>query len=134
MKKALAIDPQERDANYHLGKIARERGELQDALNHFSIVVEQDDKYALNEIWREIGATYMAAGMNTEAADALEKYVSRRPVDPEGLYYFGKVLREQNNDERAREMFEQAIESVKIAPGYRRREIQKWGKLAEKEI
>lgn len=134
LNKAIEIDPEEIDANYQLGKIAREKGDLQDALDHFSIVVEQDDKYSLNEIWREIGATYMAANMNTEAADALEKYVDRRPVDPEGLYYLGKVLKAQGKSERAREMFEQAVESVKIAPHYRRREIQKWQKIAEKEI
>jgi hypothetical protein len=133
-EKAAEIDPTEIDANFQLGKIAREKGDLQTALNHFSTVVEQDDKYSLNEIWREIGATYMAANMHAEAADALEKYVDRRPVDPEGLYYLGKVLKAQGKNDRAREMFEQAVESVKIAPHYRRREIQKWGKLAEKEI
>jgi hypothetical protein len=31
-------------------------------------------------------------------------------------------------------MFEQAIDSVNSSPHYRRREIQKWRKLAEKEI
>lgn len=133
-KKAVAIDADEIDANYQLGRIAREGGELQTALDHFAIVVEQDDKYSLNEIWREIGATYLDASMFKEAADALEKYVDRRPVDPEGLYYLGRVLKAQGNSDRAREMFDQAIDSVNSSPHYRRREIQKWRKLAEKEI
>jgi hypothetical protein len=100
--KAVEIDPDEIDANYQLGRIARERGELQKALDHFAIVVGQDDKYSLNEIWREIGATYLDANMFKEAADALEKYIDRRPVDPEGLYYFGRVLKAQGNSDRAR--------------------------------
>jgi hypothetical protein len=132
--KAVEIDPDEIDANYQLGRIAREGGDLQTALDHFATVVGQDDKYSLNEIWREIGATYLDAGMLKEAADALEKYVDRRPVDPEGLYYFGRVLKAQGNADRAREMFDQAIDSVNSSPHYRRREIQKWRKLAEKEI
>ena len=132
--KAIEIDPEEIDANYQLGRMAREKGDLQNALNHFAIVVEQEDKYALNEIWREIGATYLAANMFAEAADALEKFVDRRPVDPEGLYYLGRALKGQGNNDRAREMFEQAVESVESSPHYRRREIQKWRKLAEKEI
>ena len=132
--KALEIDPDEIDANYQLGKIAREKGDLQCALEHFAIVVEQDDKYSLNEIWREIGATYLAANMFKEATEALEKYVERRPVDPEGLYYLGRTLKAQGNSDRAREMFEQAVDSVNSSPHYRRREIQKWRKLAEKEI
>jgi tetratricopeptide (TPR) repeat protein len=132
--KALEIDPDEIDANYQLGRFAREKGNLQEALDHFAIVVEQDDKYSLNEIWREIGATYLAANMFTEAVDALEKYVDRRPVDPEGLYYCGKALKGQGKNERAKEMFEQAVDSVKSSPAYRRRDTQKWQKLAEKEI
>ena len=132
--KALEIDPDEIDANYQLGRIKRSSGDLQGALDHFAVVVEQDEKYSLNEIWREIGATYLDANMFAEASDALEKFVDRRPVDPEGLYYFGRALKGQGQNDRAKEMFEQAIESVESSPHYRRREIQKWRKLAEKEI
>ncbi len=133
-QKAFEIDRTEIDANYQLGKISRQNGDLPKAIEHFAVVVEQEDKYSLNEIWREIGATYMAAKMPNEAIEALEKYVSRRPVDPEGLYYLGKVLAETGQIERSKELFEQSIESVKIAPSYRRHELRKWGKLAEKEL
>ena len=134
LNKAYAIDENEIDANYELGKIARQRGELQTALNHFSVVLEQNDKYALSEIWREVGATYMEAGMLAEAREALEKFVERRPVDSEGLYYLGKILKAQGENEKSREMFQQAIESAKTSPAYRRRELRSWSKLAEKEI
>jgi Tfp pilus assembly protein PilF len=132
--KAFEIDKTEIDANYELGKIARRKGDLQTALNHFSTVVEQNDKHALSEIWREIGATYLEAAMFTEAREALEKFVERRPVDSEGLYYLGKVYQAQNDLEKAREMFEQAIESARTSPDYRRRELRHWQKLAQKEI
>lgn len=134
LNKAIAIDPTETDANYELGRIARRNGELQKALDHFAVVVEQDDKYRLSEIWREIGATYLDAGMLTEAADALEKFVDRRAVDPEGLYYLGRVLKAQGQKDRAREMFEQAIQSAKTSPYFRSRRLGHWSKLAEKEM
>lgn len=134
LNKAFEIDENEIDANYELGKIARKRGELQTALNHFSVVLEQNDKHALSEIWREVGATYMEAGMFTEAREALEKFVERRPVDSEGLYYLGKIYKTQGETENAREMFEQAIESARTSPDYRRRELRYWSKLAEKEL
>lgn len=134
LDEAIKIDKNEIDANYHLGKIARSKGDLQKALNYFSVVVEQNDKYALSEIWREIGATYLEANMLAEAREALEKFVSRRPVDSEGLYYLGKVYKLQNEPEKAREMFEQAIESARDSPDYRRRELNRWSKLARKEI
>lgn len=132
--KAVEIDPEEIDANYELGKIARKKGELQKAIEHFSIIVEQNDKYALSEIWREIGATYLDAGMLKEAYDPLEKFVARREFDAEGLYYFGKLLMDQSENERAKEMFQRAIEAVKTAPFYRRREIRRWSRLARKEF
>lgn len=134
LNKAVEIDKDEIDANYELGKLARARGDLQQALNHFSTVVEQNDKHALSEIWREIGATYLEANMLAEAREALEKFVERRPVDSEGLYYLGKVFKAQGENERAREMFEQAVESARNSPDYRRRELRHWSKLAQKEI
>jgi Tfp pilus assembly protein PilF len=132
--KAFSIDKDEPDANYELGRIARQKGELQKAIEHFSVVVEQNEKYALNEIWREIGATYWQAKMFTEARNALETYVERRPYDPEGLYYFGKVLQEEGEPERAREMFLEAVQSAKTSPDHRRHELRQWSKLAEKEV
>ncbi|HEX6124600.1 MAG TPA: tetratricopeptide repeat protein, partial [Pyrinomonadaceae bacterium] len=133
-RKAIEIDPEEIDANYQLGRIARAKSDLQTALDHFATVLAQDDKYSLNEIWREVGATYLAANMFNEAVDALERFVERRPVDPEGLYYLGRALKGKGNNDRAREMFEQAVDSVNSSPHYRRRDILKWRKLAEKEI
>lgn len=132
--KAYEIDETEVDANFELGKLARRRGELQTALDHFATVVEQNEKHALSEIWREIGATYMEAGMLAEAREALEKFVERRPVDSEGLYYLGKIYKTQNEPDKAREMFEQAIDSARTSPDYRRRELQQWAKLAEREL
>jgi len=135
LRKAFEIDPNEIDANYELGKIARRDGNLQQAIEHFSVVVEQNDKHSLSEVWREIGATYLEAGMLNEAREALEKFVDRRSFDAEGLYYLGRVLKQQGETDKAREMFEQAVESAKTSPEFRRRSnIRHWGKLARKEL
>ena len=131
---AIEIDKHEIDANYELGRIARTKGDLQEALNHFSIVVEQNDKYALSEVWREIGATYLAANMLAEARDALEKFVERRPFDIEGLYYLGKTLKGQGETDKARDVFTQAVEAAKTSPDFRRRDIKTWVRLAKREI
>src|SRR5688572_20629847 len=40
LRKALEIDENEIDANYEMGKIERLHGNLQEALNHFAVVVE----------------------------------------------------------------------------------------------
>jgi tetratricopeptide (TPR) repeat protein len=132
--KAIEIDAKEIDANYELGKIARKKGELQTALDHFAIVVEQNDRHALSEVWREIGATYLAGNMFAEAGDALEKFVERRSADPEGLYYLGKVYKGLDESEKAREMFDEVLTSAKTSPDFRRQSVKQWSKLAQKEL
>lgn len=134
LNKAIEIDRQEIDANYELGKIARQDGDFQKAIQHFEIVVEQDDKHSLSEVWREVGATYMAANMPDEAYDALQKFVDRRSADVEGLYYLGKVLQAKGETEKAKEVFREAIDSAKASPDYRKHAVRQWSKLAQKEV
>jgi len=133
-EKAIEIEPQEIEANYELGKIARERGELERALRHFTIVVEQNEKHALNEIWREIGATYFDAKAFPEAREFLEKFIERRPFDPEGLFRLGETLKALNLNEKAREMFRRCVEAVQTSPDYRRGQQRKWARLAQKQL
>src|SRR5215510_10346027 len=133
-QKAVEIAHDETDAHFQLGRIAREQGRLQEAINHFSVVLEQDDKHSQSEIWREIGATSLAACMFTEAKDALEKFIDRRPYDPEGLYYYGKTLEQLGKREEAREVFGRCVEAVKTMPSYRYREQRKWDKLARERL
>src|SRR5262249_34306267 len=97
-------------------------------------VVSLDEKHSRSEIWREIGATYEAADMCQDARAALEKYVERRPFDPEGLYYFGKTLNRLEEAMLAREMHERCIEAVKTAPYYRRGPLRRWQKLAQEQL
>lgn len=134
LNKALEIDENEIDANYEMGKIERANGSLQAALDHFAVVVEQNDKHSLSEVWREIGATYLAAGMLDQAHEALEKFTIRRSADVEGLYYFGKVLKAQGKADEAKEVFEQAIHSANSSPDFTRRGTAHWSKLARKEL
>ena len=133
-QKAVEIAHDETDAHFQLGRIAREQGRLQDAINHFGVVIEQDDKHAHSEIWREVGATYLAASMFTEAKDALAKFIERRSYDPEGLYYYGKTLEQLQQRDQAREAFDRCVEAVKTMPSYRYREHRKWDKLARDRL
>ena len=133
-KRAIEVAHDETDAHFQLGRIAREQGRLQDAIDHFGVVLTQDEKHSHNEIWREIGATYLAAGMFAEAKDALETFVERRAYDPEGLYYCGKTLEQLGQESEAREMFTRCLEAVKTMPDYRRRDQRRWRKLAQERL
>lgn len=133
-QKAVEIAHDETDAHFQLGRIAREQNRLQDAINHFTVVLEQDDKHAHSEIWREVGATYLAASMFSDAKEALGKFIDRRTYDPEGLYYYGKTLEQLGERPEAREIFERCVEAVKTMPSYRYREQRKWDKLARERL
>ena len=133
-EKAVEIAHDETDAHFQLGRIAREQNRLQDAINHFGVVLEQDDRHSQSEIWREVGATYLAASMFTDAKDALGKFIDRRTYDPEGLYYYGKTLEQLGEREEAREIFGRCVEAVNTMPSYRYREQRKWDKLAKEKL
>jgi tetratricopeptide (TPR) repeat protein len=132
-KNAVTIDPAETDAHFQLGRIALEQGRLSDALEHLQTVFVQDQKHNSNEILRELGALYIAAGRYDDALRKLEVYIERRPYDPEGLYHYGFALEKTGDGPRAHEMYERAIEAARTAPRYRRRYTAKWSRLAQRQ-
>jgi tetratricopeptide (TPR) repeat protein len=120
-RKATGIDPDEADAHYQLGRIAREQGRFADALEHCYAAARIDDKHSSSEVWREIGIVNLLSGKDGEAAVALEKYLSRRPYDPEGECWYGRALMKLGRAAEARAAFEQAIEAVRTMPTARMR-------------
>ncbi|HEX3742812.1 MAG TPA: tetratricopeptide repeat protein [Bryobacteraceae bacterium] len=132
-QNAVRIDPEQTDAHYQLGRMAREQGRTDDALREFKIVVEQDPKHNLSEILRELGAAYLAAGRFQTARQQLEVYIERRAYDPEGLYYYGQALEALGKPGEAREAYARAVEAARTAPRYRRREVARWSRLAQKQ-
>jgi len=124
--RAIDIDPEELDAHYQLGRIARAQNRLPDAVGHFEQVVQRDQAHALHEIWREIGATYIAAGQYSDARDALERFLDRRPNNPEALYLIGCAHAGLGDQKEATSSMEACIEAVKTAPAYKYRMEKRW--------
>ncbi len=131
-QKAVEIDPREIDAHYQLGRLAREEGRHEDAIRHFEEVVSRDEAHARHEIWREIGATYVASTSWPNARWALEKYVGKRPHDPEGLLLVGQVFSALGEKALAEDAFRRCIESVDTMPAFRRGEVARFRKEAKK--
>ncbi|MDT7780580.1 MAG: hypothetical protein QOC99_3092 [Acidobacteriota bacterium] len=124
--RAVEIDPEETDSHYQLGRIARTQGRLPEAITHFGEVVTRDDSHAQHEIWREVGATYLAAGQFADACDALERFLARRPSDPEALYLMGRSAAGLGNLREAKEWMQQCVEAVRTAPAYKYRADKRW--------
>jgi tetratricopeptide (TPR) repeat protein len=125
-ERAIEIDADELDAHYQLGRIARAEGRLADAIRHFEQVVGREPTHAQHEIWREIGATYLAAGQFSDARDALERFIDHRPNDPEGLYLMGRAYAGLGDRREAASSMQACIEAVKTAPAYKYRTEKRW--------
>jgi hypothetical protein len=132
-KRAVEIDRTFADAHMQLGVIARQQGRFDDAIRHLTTAASLDDKLAQSDVWRELGAAYLGAERLDDAAAALAKYVERRGYDPEGLYWYGVVLKRMGRGE-AREMFQRCIEAVKTMPSNRRAQVRQWGMKARAEL
>ncbi|MBC7933231.1 MAG: tetratricopeptide repeat protein, partial [Rubrivivax sp.] len=76
--RAIEIDTDEVDAHFQLGRISRMQNDPAGAIKRFEEVVARDESHAQHEIWREIGATYLAANQYADAEDALERFLERR--------------------------------------------------------
>jgi tetratricopeptide (TPR) repeat protein len=125
-QRAIEIDPDELDAHYQLGRIARAQNRLAEAIGHFEQVVQRDQSHAQNEIWRETGATYLAAGQYGDARDTLEKFLDRRTSDPQGLYLMGRAYAGLGDQQEAASSMQACIEAVRTAPAYKYRTEKRW--------
>jgi tetratricopeptide (TPR) repeat protein len=133
-EQAVKIDPQMADAHLQLGVIAREQGRIDDAINHLKIAATIDDRLSQSEVWRELGASLFAAGRFEDARAALDKFTARREYDPEGLYWFGKTLKQLGDIEHAKEMFRRAIEAARTMPARRRAQVRVWASRSRSEL
>jgi tetratricopeptide (TPR) repeat protein len=125
-ERAVAIDAEEIDAHYQLGRIARQQKRLGNAIHHFEEVVSRDQAHAQHEIWREVGATYLAANQFEDARNALERFLVRRSTDPEGLYLMGRAHAGLGHRSEAASSMEACIEAVKTGPAYKYRSEKQW--------
>jgi tetratricopeptide (TPR) repeat protein len=125
-QRAVEIDADEVDAHYQLGRIARAEGRLADAISHFQEVVARNEAHAQYEIWREIGATYLAAGQFEDARQALSRFLEHRQSDPEGLYLVGRAFAGLGRRREAASSMQACIEAVKTAPAYKYRTEKRW--------
>jgi tetratricopeptide (TPR) repeat protein len=133
-ERALQIDEGEIDASYQLGRIARQQKRYADAIQHFEHVVARDPAHAQHEIWREVAATYIAAGQFEDARMALDRFLEHRPSDPEGLYLMGRAHAGLGHKREATSLMQACIEAVKTAPAYKYRTSKRWLNEAQQFI
>ena len=133
-ERALQIDEGEIDASYQLGRIARQQRRYADAIQNFEHVVTRDPAHSQYEIWREVAATYIAAGQFEDARNALDQFLEHRPSDPEGLYLMGRAHAGLGHKREATNLMQACIDAVKTAPAYKYRASKRWLNEAQQFI
>src|ERR1044071_7084482 len=133
-ERALQIDPEEIDASYQLGRIARQQKRYADAIQNFEQVVARNPAHSQYEVWREVAATYIAAGQFEDARMALDQFLEHRPSDPEGLYLMGRAHAGLGHRREATSLMQACIEAVKTAPAYKYRASKRWLNEAQQFI
>jgi len=133
-ERALQIDPEEVDASYQLGRIARNQKRYGDAIQNFEQVVTRNSAHSQHEVWREVAATYIAAGQFEDARTALDQFLEHRPSDPEGLYLMGRAHAGLGHRREATSLMQACIEAVKTAPAYKYRASKRWLNEAQQFI
>jgi tetratricopeptide (TPR) repeat protein len=125
-ERAVQIDEDEIDAHYQLGRIARQQKRLADAVKNFEQVVSRNRAHSQYEVWREIGATYLAANQFEDARTALDQFLEHRPSDPEGLYLMGRAHAGLGDQREAASLMQKCIDAVKTSPAYKYRAGKRW--------
>ncbi|HEX8092122.1 MAG TPA: tetratricopeptide repeat protein, partial [Blastocatellia bacterium] len=125
-RRAVEIDPDEMDAHYQLGRIARDEGRLGDAINHFDPVVRRNPEHSQSEVWLEIGRAYFQAGQLEDARAAFERFLAKRPSDAEGHYRYGLALHRLGRAQEAADEMRACIEAVKTSPAFKYRTEKHW--------
>lgn len=133
-ERAIQIDDDEIDAHYQIGRIARTQKRYADAIRNFEQVVSRDPTHSQYEIWREVGATYIAAGQFEDARNSLERFLEHRPSDPEALYLMGRAHAGLGHSREATSSMQACIEAVKTAPAYKYRADKRWLNEAQQFI
>jgi tetratricopeptide (TPR) repeat protein len=130
-ERAVEIDPEETDAHYQLGRIARAEGRWADAVRYYGETLSRDQSHAQYEVWREAAATYVSAGQHQDALDALERFLEHRQTDPEGLYLMGRAHAGLGRRREAVEWLQRCIEAVRTSPAYKYRSEKRWASEAQ---
>jgi tetratricopeptide (TPR) repeat protein len=133
-ERALQIDAEEIDASYQLGRIALQQKRYADAIQNFESVVARNSAHSQHEVWREVAATYIAAGQFEDARTALNQFLEHRPSDPEGLYLMGRAHAGLGHKREATSLMQACIEAVKTAPAYKYRASKRWLNEAQQFI
>jgi len=117
-EEELEIDPSNASAEFMLGETARQAGQWDDAIAHFSRASKDDEGF--QEAYLALGMSLNSAGKFSEAVTPLQTYVKMQPADPAGHYQlataYARTGRKQDAEREMALQRETAAKSPRTAP------------------
>lgn len=113
VRQAIEIDPDCRQAHFHLGNLLRGEGEVEEAIEHFEAAIRLRWEYP--EAHLNLGAALQAIGKLDKARYHLEVARKLRPRWPVVHFNLGNVSADQGATEEAIRHFQTAL---KYEPNY----------------
>ena len=98
-EEELKIDPSNASAEFMLGELARQAGQWDGAIEHFSRASKLDDGFV--EALLALGVSFNSAGKYSDAVAPLENYVKMLPADPAGHYQLALAYARTGHKEAA---------------------------------
>ncbi len=83
-EQELKVDPNNASAEFMMGETARQAGQWEEAIAHFSRASQLDEGFI--EAYLALGMSLNSAAKFADAVAPLEKYVKSQPGDPAGHY------------------------------------------------
>ena len=117
-EEELKVAPDNASAEFMLGEIARQAGQWDEAVGHFSRASQLDEGF--QEAYLALGMSLNSAGKFSDAIAPLRSYVKLQPGDPAGHYQLATAYaRTGHKSEADRQMAlqrEAAAKSPQSAP------------------
>jgi tetratricopeptide (TPR) repeat protein len=102
-EQELAIDPSNAGAEYVLGELARQAGDWNASIQHFSRAAELDVNFA--DAYIGLGRALTSAGRPQDAIAPLETAVKLEPENPSAHFFLGAAYRHAGRNEDAARQF-----------------------------
>lgn len=109
----ITLDPNNADAHYYLGIIARNGEELQKSMEHFSNAVSHRQEFPGAHL--ELGKVSYRLTHYEKARKALQKAISQDPHIPEAHFFYGLVLEKDRSFVKAIDELQRSMEDERYA-------------------
>jgi len=125
-ERALAINGEEPDYHYHLGRAFEAADSWPKALEHYEETYRLNPHYGQGDIFREVGKGYLHAGNPGKAIEFLRFFLGDRDSDPEGRYWLAVALQKSGAGEGMQVELRRLLEQARSSPRFFRKENRRW--------